>query len=215
MAIYLGDKKVSPSLNTVITRTITQDTSGNTISQTQTTDSNYIMEDPDNLAADLPIVTEWTRPSGWPDLDSLPELDEGVYLTYDNTSRIDWKWASFRCVMNTGSYTIAQGHVSGSTWTQDATWTIASNTVKEVDYSSSTYSYVVFKITPASTNHIQQFYFNNIAAATLGTYAVRQQQDQYCLERVGKLPYLTTTAGSGDTYMYCCEWIERDKVELN
>ena len=213
MALYLGDKKVSPSLNTVVIRT--QNTSGQVISQT--IDTNYTMEDPDNLAIDQPIAAEWTRPSGWPDLDSLPALTEGVYLTYDNTSKVDYKWASFICWMNTGSYRVALGHMNGSSWVQDTYWDIASGNYKEVDYSGSAYSsynYLVFKITPASTNHINQFYFARIPQATLGTYALRQQQDQHCLERVGKLPYLTTTAGSGEAYRYCTEWIERDKVKF-
>ena len=216
MAMYLGDKKVSPSLNTIITKTITQDTSGNVISQTQTTDTNYVMEDPDNLAADLPIVNEWTRPTGWPNLDSLPALDEGVYLTYDNTSRVDYKYACFYCdVQSSGQITIAQGHISGSSFVQDATWNVNTATYKEIDYSGSSYNYVIFKIIPTTaTKHLTSFYFGRIPTSITGTLANRPQYDQYCLERVGKLPYLSSTAGSGDNLRYCTEWMERDKVEF-
>lgn len=220
MAIYLGGQKVSPSLNTIIekTITITKDTNGNIISTQETQDISNTsqIEDPDNLSADLPEVTEWTRPSGWPDLSALPALTEGVYLTYDNRSNISWRWASFMCRCNTGSYRIAQGHVSGSTWTQDAYWDIASGSYKEVDYHAAAYDFVVFKITPASTNHITEFYFARIPQTTLNTYALTLQHDQYCLERVGKLPYLTTTNGSGrgDNHAYCCEFMEHDNVEF-
>lgn len=213
MAIYLGDTKVTPSITNTIERVITQNQQGTIISDV-TNEVIVTEEDPDNRTEDLPTVTEWTRPSGWPNLDSLPALTEGVYLTFDNRNTVDYKWASFYCVMNTGSYRVAVGHVSGSTWTQDAYWDIASSNYKEVDYSSYNYDYVVFKITPASTNHIQQFYFARVAQATLGTIVLRPQQANRCLERVGKLPYLTTTAGSGDSYRYCCEWMERDKVEF-
>jgi len=106
MAIYLGDTKVNPSLNTVIERIITKEDGVITDISTDI-NTNYSTEDPDNLSTDLPIVTEWTRPSEWPNLDALPALTEGLYLTYDNTSRVDYKWAAFRCIMNTGSYTIA------------------------------------------------------------------------------------------------------------
>lgn len=216
MAIYLGGNKVSPSLNTVIIKTITQDTSGNTISQSQATNTNYVMEDPDNLASDLPIVNEWTRPTGWPNLNSLPALDEGVYLTYDNTSRVDYKYACFYCdVQSSGQYTVAQGHINGSSFVQDATWNVNTATYKEVNYSGSSYNYIIFKITPTTaTKHLTSFYFGRIPAATTGTLAQRPQYDQYCLERIGKLPYLNSTSGSGDGYRYCTEWMEHDKVEF-
>lgn len=213
MALYLGNTKVTPALTNTVTRTITQNAGGTVISDV-TTAPYTTYEDPDNLPENLPVVTHWIRPAAWPNLEALPALTEGIYLTYDNRSTVDYKWASFYCGMNTGKVRIAQGHVSGTSWVQDTYWDVASSTYKEIDYSSSTYDFVVFKITPASTNHIQQFYFARVAAATLGTYALRQQQDQYCLERVGKLPYLTTTAGSGENYRYCCEWMEHDKVSF-
>jgi uncharacterized membrane protein len=77
-----------------------------------------------------------------------------VYLTYDNRSTVDYKWASFRIVMNTGSSRIALGHVNNNTWIQDTYWDVASNTVKEINYGTYNYNFIVFKITPASTNHI-------------------------------------------------------------
>lgn len=215
MALYLGNQKVTPSITNTIVRTITQDQQGNTISDV--TDTTYTtQEDPDNQTSDLPTTTDWVRPTGWPNLDSLPALTEGVYLTFDNRSTVDYKWAGFMCRCNTGSYRVAQGHVSGNTWTQDAYWDIASGSYKEVDYHAASYDYVVFKITPASTNHITEFYFARIAQATLGTIILRPQQANRCLERVGKLPYLTTTNGSGrgDNHAYCCEWMEHDNVEF-
>lgn len=212
MAIYLGDTKVSPSLNTIIERTITKEDGVITDISTDI-NTDYSIEDPDNLSTDLPVVTEWTRPQGWPDLDELPVLSEGLYLTYDNRD-VDFPWAAFRCIMNTGSYVVAQGHINGTNWVQDATWTVASNSVQTIDYGAAAYDFVVFKITPASTNHIQQFYFNQFDKSITGTLALRPQYDQYCLERIGKLPYLTTTSGSGDAYRYCCQWMERDNVEF-
>lgn len=212
MAIYLGQNKVSPMFVKTIEKTVTINNGSTTT--TYNTNTNFVQEDPDNLASDLPVVEEWTRPEGWPNLDSLPALTEGVYLTYDNTSKIDYKWASFRCWTNSSTWTVALGHVANNTWVQDSSWNVNSNTVKEIDYSGSSYDYVVFKITPTGTNHITQFYFASIAQATLGTYALRHQYDQYCLERVGKLPYVTTLSGSGEAYRYCTQWMERDKVEF-
>lgn len=223
MAIYLGQTRVSPTLTKTVEKVITitniQDQQGNIISTSQTETQNIsggaTVEDPDNLTANLPVVTEWTRPSGWPNLDVLPVLDEGVYLTYDNTSKVDYKWACFYCdVQSSGQITIAQGHMNGNNFVQDASWNVNTATYKEINYSSSSYNYVVFKITPTTASkHITTQYFGRIAQATLGTYAVRPQQDQHCLERRGWLHYLTGTAGSGDNLRYCTEWMEHDNVE--
>ena len=214
MAIYLGNQRVSPSLLNIITRTITQDASGNTISDV-IQETAVTHEDPANRTEDLPVITnEWSRPSTWPNIDNLPVLTEGLYLTYDNTSAVDYKWAAFRVIMNTGNVIIEQGHLNGSNFVRDATWTVASNTVKEINYSSSAYEYVIFKITPASTNHILEFYFNQVAQASVGTLVLKPQQSQRCLERRGWLPYFRYATGSGDNYRYCTEWIERDCVQF-
>ena len=216
MAIYLGSNKVSPTLNTVLQKTIIQNASGQTTSQSAIISANYTMEDPDNLAGDLPVVTEWTRPSEWPNLDALPALDEGVYLTYDNTNKVDVKVACFYCdVQSSGQITIAQGHINGNSFVQDATQNVNTATYKEINYGSSSYNYVIFKITPTtSTKHITTMYFGRIPTATTGTLANYPQYDQHCLERVGKLPYLTTTAGSGDNIRYCTQWMQHDNVEF-
>lgn len=216
MAIYLGSNKVSPTLNTVLQKTIVQNASGQTTSQSAIISANYAIEDPDNLTGDLPVITEWTRPSEWPNLDALPALDEGVYLTYDNTNKVDVKVACFYCdVQSSGQITIAQGHINGNSFVQDATQNVDAATYKEIDYGSSSYDYVIFKITPTtSTKHITTMYFGRIPTATTGTLANYPQYDQHCLERVGKLPYLTTTAGSSNNLRYCTQWMQHDSVEF-
>lgn len=220
MAIYLGSQRVSPSLNTIIEKivTITQDTNGNVIStsETQNVSNTSQIEDPDNLSADLPVVTEWTRPDEWPNLDALPTLTEGVYLTYDNRNTVECKWACFYCdVQSSGQITIAQGHMNGNSFVQDATWNVNTATYKEIDYSSAAYNYVIFKITPTTaTKHMTSMYFGRIAQATIGTLALRPQNHQYCLERRGWLPYLVSTAGSGDNIRYCTQWMQHDNVEF-
>lgn len=218
MAVYLGSHRISPSLHTVVekVKTITKDTNNNIISQTQTQTigGTALIEDPNNLSGERDVWDEWTRPSGWPNLDNItiPADFEGVYLTYDNTSKVAYKWACIRCTMNTGNFTVAVGHMNGNNWVQDSTANYASNAYAEINYGSSSYDYVVLKVVPASTNHIQQFYFGRIAAATVGTIVAQPQYSQHCLERRGMLPYLTTTTGSADDYRYCTEWMEYDNT---
>lgn len=210
MAIYLGQNKVSPMFVKTIEKTVTINNGSTTT--TYNTNTNFVQEDPDNLAKDLPVVNEWSRPAAWPNLDNLPALTEGVYLTYDNT-QTDCQYASFICSMNTGSYIVALGHINGNTWVQDSTQTITGGNYCEVNFASSTYDYPIFRITPASTNHITAFYFGRVSAANLGTTtANRVCQDQYCLERRGKLSYLNTTAGSGTNYRYCTYYMQYDNT---
>ena len=218
MALYLGNQRVTPSLNTIIEKviTVTQDASGNTIStsETQNPGTSSTFEDPDNLSADLPVLSaEWTRPTEWPNLDDLPDLTEGVYLTYDNI-QTDCKYASFYCTMNTGSYRVAQGHIDGSgNWVQDAYWDTASGNYKEINFSGASTDYVVFKVIPVSTNHFTSFFFGRIGAANMGnTIAARQCQDQYCIERRGRLPYLITLAGSGSNYRFSTFFMQADNT---
>ena len=210
MSLYLGSTKVSPLLVKTIEKTITHNSDG-TSTTSYNTNVSYTQEDPDNLASDLPVVNEWTRPTEWPDLDALPALTEGVYLTYDNTQN-DCKYASFYCTMNTGQYTVAMGHMNGSSWIQDSTQNVNSGAYCEVNFGNSSYDYVIFRLTPASTNHFTQQYFARVPAATLGTTGNRLCSDQYCLERRGKLPYLTSTVGSGDNYRYCTYYMEYDNT---
>ena len=220
MALYLGGQRVTPSLNTIIEKTITkiQDLNGEiiSISEEQNSGTSNTFEDPDNLSNDTPIVKEWTRPNNWPNLDALPVLTEGVYLTYDNRNTVECKWACFYCdVQSSGQITIEQGHINGDNFVQDATWNVNTATYKEIDYSSSPYNYVIFKITPTTaTKHMTSMYFGRIAQATIGTLALRPQNHQYCLERKGWLPYLVSTAGSGDNIRYCTQWMEHDNVEF-
>lgn len=217
MAIYYKGNKVSPVRNTVIEKVVTYEAGSTepTISYNFPTEGTEAFEDPDNLTSDGPEITEWSRPSGWPNLDNLPVLDEGVYLTYDNTSAADCKYACFYCdVQSSGQITIARGHIDGNNFIQETTENVNTATYKEIDYSGSNSNYVIFKITPTTaTKHMTSMYFGRITTATTGTVVNRPQYDQYCLERKGWLPYLSSTAGSGDNLRYCTEWMQHDNVQ--
>lgn len=214
MSIYLGDEKVGVNLFTIVD-------SANATPDMDT--SAIVQQNPFDLPADRwqdSEIEEWTRPSDWPNLDNLPELTEGVYLTYrnrnDDNTLVDYPWASFCCATN-GNYTIAIGHMNGNNWVQDSTQNAGNGAYVEINYGNLnlSYKYLIFKITPTTSSiHFTRFGFARVAAATLGTYALRQWYDQYCLERKGNLPYINTTTYSNNNYGYCTEWMECDDTSI-
>lgn len=213
MSIYLGDQPVGVCLHTIVDSANAEglDTSA------------VIQQNPFDLPADRwkpNEIEDWTRPSDWPNLDALPALTEGVYLTYrnrnDDNTLVDWPWAGFCCATG-GAYTVAIGHMNGNTWVQDSTQNVANGAYVEINYGNLNLSqkYLVFKITPTTSSiHITRFGFGRIAAATLGTYALRQWYDQYCLERKGTLPYITTTDYANNAYGFCTAWMENDNTNI-
>ena len=208
MSVYLGENKVGVCLYSIVDSANSEGLDTATV----------VQQNPFDLPADRwqsSEIEEWTRPTGWPNLDNLPALDEGVYLTYDNRSSVDYKWAAF-CCATTGDYTIAIGHINDSNWVQDSTQNASNGAYKEINYGdlNLNYDYLVFKITPTSGKHIIRFSFARVAKATLDTYALRQWYDQYCLERKGNLPYITTTGFSNNNYGYCTAWMENDNTSI-
>lgn len=213
MSIYLGDQPVGVCLHTIVDSANAEglDTSA------------VIQQNPFDLPADRwqsDEIEEWTRPLDWPNLDALPALTEGVYLTYrnrnDDNTLVDWPWAGFCCATG-GAYTVAIGHMNGTSWVQDSTQNVANGAYAEINYGALnlSYKYLVFKITPTTSSiHITRFGFGRIAQATLGTYALRQPYDQYCLERRGNLPYINTTTYSNNNYYYCTQWMEYDNTTI-
>ena len=93
-------------------------------------------------------IKEWVRPLDWPNLDDIeiPNDFEGVYLTYDNHSNLDYRWAAFYCTTN-GDYNIAIGHIENGTWVQDSTQTAGNEVYVEINYGALNldYDYLVFK----------------------------------------------------------------------
>ena len=171
--IYKGSTPVSFASKGTIEKTIIKDSNNNVVQ------TIYVTDEPDILASEQPVITEWTRPVEWPNLDLIDiSADfEGVYLTYDNTLDQNGCWAGFYCDMSGGTtYTVAVGHLNGSTWVQDATYNGTKNTYLEFNYKTLNldYDYLVFKVVPTSSSyHFTRFGFGRVAAGTSGLYSTQ------------------------------------------
>ena len=163
-----------------------------------------------------PQTGEWERPAEWPNLDAIdiPEGFEGVYLTYDNTAGCDFRWAGFHCDLTDGSpYLIECGHLDNGAFVADRTVTASKNTYIEDYYGDATTDYVVYRISPGGDNsHFIRFGFGRISAGRTGRALQCDYYRQRCLERRGKLPYVTSLGSSNANYGYGCSYMERDSV---
>jgi hypothetical protein len=106
MALYYNNNKISPIYLKTIEKVITNNADG-TSTTSYNTSVNYGADTANNVLANLDTSSyvPWTRPTGWPNLDSIniPSDFEGVYLTYDNNANLPYYIASFHCaVTNSG-----------------------------------------------------------------------------------------------------------------
>lgn len=211
--IYKGNSVASFSSKGVIEKTLIKNLQGQTVGET------YITDEPDILPQERVVITEWTRPVAWPNLDllSMPVDFEGVYLTYDNTLAQQESWAGFHCALtSSGTYTVAVGHIEDDEWVQDTTYSGSNGSYLYFNYKDLNINsnYLVFKIYPASGKHFTRFGFGQIPVATTGNTLYSKCWYQHCLERRGRLPYITSTSWSSENYGMMTEWMECDNTVI-
>lgn len=218
MAIYLNRHVVSPIFLKTIEKTVTINSDG-----TQTTsynsNVNHGADTTNNIIANLDTSSyvPWTRPNGWPNLDSIniPSDFEGVYLTFDNSANLPYYIASFYCnVTNSGSYVVDIGYLNNSTFTVLQTSTVGQGAYQRINYSSidhTTYPYVVIRLTPAiATNHFTRCQFGSLPVANTGTIVAGYYYHNYCLERRGRLPWVNVLVNSSTNYGWCTMYMQKD-----
>ena len=147
----------------------------------------------------------WSRPQGWPDLDSLDLEFEGdtsfVYMTYDadaEASAVAWH------IETSGGApaTVEIGHIESGSFVADQSFSASHNT-NFVEWLDNYEGFVVVRITGALTK-----LYSVAASGTNNTQAYRQQP---VLERIAYVPTLTTMGG-GSTSAWGLWTLQRDKV---
>lgn len=132
---------------------------------------------------------KWHRPSDWPDLDALtiPDDFDGIYLTYDLRKMPDCAFIGVNAILdeNQGTFSVDRGHIEGSTFIADETH---GNNNSNTDFTmvlDSAYGNVqLWRVT--ATTHITAFGFVTMSGLT--------NTSQPCVEKAGRLDYLTTLA---------------------
>lgn len=173
-------------------------------------DSNNV----DTAVEKIPIVNSWTRPSGWPDLDSLNLEMSGeesfIYMTFRTglhdsifSYHVDTPGSSY-------SVTTEIGHISSGSFIADTTYTDANGSNRSILFDdSSGYSdgYVVIRL----TGRIVRFYLTNYTDSST-TIPFRKQP---VLERIAYIPQFTrftTSSSTVDTHGWGTYHIERDVI---
>ena len=188
MSVYLGQDKVGVSYQT----------KGSTYENNRTIMQNE-------------IYTPWTRPEGWPDLDSLNLEMSGtesfIYMTY-RTGHVDDRVGFAWTLVNEQSITIEVGTIENGQFISNDSVTYTTNTgygrifSEEAGYSE---GYAVIKV----TGRFSKFYLSDISGTSSFKYYM-----QPMLERIWYVPELThfyngssaSTTGNGTMTL------ERDKI---
>ena len=161
------------------------------------------------------VYTPWTRPEGWPDLDSL-NLDLSgttsfAYMTF-RTGHIDDVCALRATLVSGTTATIELGTITNGTFTATISESLASNTDK-VYWFTPANGYSEGTIVVKVTGRFTKFYLKDITRASSDGGGTLKYYMQPMLERIWYMPEITcfydgsssSTTGNGT-----CT-IERDK----
>ena len=160
--------------------------------------------------------TAWTRPSGWPDLDSLNLEFSGntdfLYMTYRTGHADDFCAFYIELVGNTGSATVDFGHISNGTYVVDSTDSVSHASSNYYYFNQESIGYTVVRITGAIK------IFRLIGAATADgtpdsrTFTAPQQP---MVERIAYVPNFTAMSQSSTTTEWGSYYLQRERVGNN
>lgn len=157
--------------------------------------------------------TAWTRPSGWPDLDSLNLEFSGdtdfIYMTYRTGHADDFCAFYIELVGNTGSATVDFGHISNGTYVVDSTDSVSHASNNYYYFDQESVEYTIVRIT--GTIKI----FRLIGAATANgtpdsrTFTAPQQP---MVERIAYVPNFTAMSQSGTSTEWGTYQLQRERI---
>ena len=130
-------------------------------------------------------VKKWERPSDWPDYSKVDLTNqEVIYLTYDCTYGVGtYNFISIRVV---GAYHVERGSLNNGIFTSVFSTDQDSNTIFQQTLPTDEGDYVVYKITPQSSEIITSFRFSYMVDENSSyTYGAT---DQPCVERYCNIP---------------------------
>lgn len=156
----------------------------------------------------------WVRPDEYEDLSQI-QLDddrEEVYLSLYN--RHDGLWHLGLYVTAGKGYKVELGHIVNDAFIASEEYLKANNAYFEVILPENEET-MVARITPQDINyHITGFRFGRIAKATSGKIIDIPYYYQSVVERIGKLPYVTSLISSSTNYGYGACYLEHDAIKV-
>ena len=170
------------------------------------------------LNVDLNVhITEdghWIRPNNYPNLDTLystiGDNESCVYLTYDLTKTPNYGWIGVYCAGAT--FYASRGHISNNAFVADYTTSaMSSGTFFRQTLDSANGDVQLWKI--YSSGNLTRIAFCTNTATNASNYPNNLQP---CVERCGKMPYVTSVASSiSTTASYVStgtRWLQKDHI---
>lgn len=157
---------------------------------------------------------EWQRPSDWPDIDALADLEDGdrdcLYLTYDLRKTPGYGWIGlYGKTADSTAWTLERGHVSNGAFVADETYTVNSNAKYRQTLDSADGDVQLWRVT--STGRLTDFGFVTKSTTVSENY---DNVLQPCVDRAGILPWRINapfSVGNYDsTYCNATRWMQHD-----
>lgn len=159
-------------------------------------------------------ATGWVRPNNYPNLDvlfpSIGDTESKMYLTYDLTKTPGYGWISIYFAGAT--WYVERGHIENNSFVAD--WTSSaqsSGTYFRQNLDSANGDVQLWCI--RSTGNITRFGFGTNTTTNANNY---QNNVQPCVERCGRLPYVTNLGSSVSTtstnICMATQWMEKDNL---
>lgn len=163
-----------------------------------------------------PDTGEWERPAGWPDLDSIDLSGfDGWYMTYDLSKIAGYGWAGITAKNENGStpFYVERGHLERGVFVTDESHAVNSGAYFRQSLDEGDGLIQLWRV--RSEGHLQRCHFASNTGTNAQNYAISLQP---CVERVGRMPYVTDlrsegiTAANANNWRYTTYWLERDAV---
>lgn len=161
----------------------------------------------------------WTRPSNYPNLDSIniPVDFDGVYMTYDLNRTPGWGFIGIYVNTSTNNtkYYVERGHLENGEFVADYTAEQTKATYFRQDLDEANGTVQLWRV--YSTAHITRFAFVGSGTAT---GSMRYNATQPCVERRGQLLYVTDCSSylnvryNVSDGIFGTFWLERDNLDI-
>lgn len=161
---------------------------------------------------------KWQRPAEYPDLDSIdiPDDFDGVYLTYDLRKTPGYGWIGITAATKKtyGVFYVERGHLEDEAFVTDESYETASTQYFRMNLEDENGEIQLWRV--RSDDHLTRVHFATNTTTSAQNYVTSLQP---CVERIGKLAYITdlrseSITGSGwNSWRYTTFWLERDAVQ--
>ena len=160
-----------------------------------------------------PTPSEWVRPDGWPDLDTVDLTGfDGVYLTYDLSKTEGYGWIGlYATTADRTPWTVERGHLEAGQFVAERTEQVANGGYFREPLDDTYGTIQLWRV--SASGRITELKFVSLTATNASNMTNNLQP---CVERAGRLPYVvnfSSDLGTAQTNRCCgTRWMQHDKL---